>query len=210
MDKSNKFELWSPPILDLSLDTFSDDLIQQFDKKRQTISTDNENKNLKDCVSTEAEVLETSISILPQQSTENTFTSCSIVSSTVPSEPEQTRQESGDDDEPISSSSNLFRKSSTFLKKRLSQNSTSVHKKDEAAAVMATNPAEISNIVSRQYPPKPLQYSSVIEPPTDTIATIPEVEVGNSEKKKKNAQDRSVTEQNTTPKRRSFFSLRFC
>ncbi|KAI8883989.1 hypothetical protein K501DRAFT_313621 [Backusella circina FSU 941] len=210
MDKSNTFQLWSPPILDLSLDTFSDDLIQQFDKKRQTISTIKGNQSVTDSANTEAEVLETSVSILPQQSTENTFTSCSIVSSTVPSEPEQTSQDSGDDDEPISSSSNLFRKSSTFLKKRLSQNSSSAHKKDEAAAVMATNPEEISNIVSRQYPPKPLQYSSVIEPPADTITTIPEVAVGNSEKKKKSGQDRSVTEQNTSPKRRSFFSLRFC
>ncbi|KAI8371854.1 hypothetical protein BD560DRAFT_395629 [Blakeslea trispora] len=33
----SSFDLWSPPILDLSLDTFSDDLIHEFDKKRNSL-----------------------------------------------------------------------------------------------------------------------------------------------------------------------------
>jgi hypothetical protein len=295
----NKFQLWSPPLLDLSLDSFSNDLFQEFDKTRSTIhisGTNEEEKEQQEQTKLD-EAISSSVTLLqpPNNNTSESIEldqraiNSSSVLSQLPAEEEaeaeaDTKVEpeaeaeaeaeaveeeiaEHEEQEP-SSTSNLFRKSSTFLKKKLQNNRNSTVSTSPSSIITATTTttsAEISSIVSRQYPPKPLQYSPIVEPPTDdikalarksnsvngsstrnsrdssqliltktltttmdppsavyqtavkpvTIAVAPTViETPKVTEENKHSQtkppttDRSLT--NAAPKRRSFFSLRFC
>ncbi|GAA5812016.1 hypothetical protein MFLAVUS_005465 [Mucor flavus] len=174
----NKFQLWSPPLLDLSLDSFSNDLMQEFDKTRTGQA------HLKKMDNTTLEQLESlEVNNTSNHRNNSILSSSSPIDSSVtlpPSERETSFHEQQQQEEDFSSSStaNLFRKSSTFLKKKLSQSGAS--KKDENSSISTTTTTNtttnaednISNIISRQYPPKPLQYSPVVEPPSDILQTI--------------------------------------
>ncbi|KAG2230250.1 hypothetical protein BDF21DRAFT_428599 [Thamnidium elegans] len=172
----NKFQLWSPPLLDLSLDSFSNDLMQEFDKTRTGQA------QLKKIDNTTQEQLESLEVNNNNNHRNNSILSSSPIASSVtlpPSEREISFHEQ-QQEEDSSSTANLFRKSSTFLKKRLSQSGASTlnHKKEENSSISTTtttnttNAEDISNIISRQYPPKPLHYSPVVEPPSDILQTI--------------------------------------
>ncbi|GAA5795306.1 hypothetical protein EDC94DRAFT_238022 [Helicostylum pulchrum] len=166
----SKFQLWSPPLLDLSLDSFSNDLMQEFDKTRTGQAHLEKLDN-----NTTQEQLE---SLEVNHRNNSILSSSSPIASSVtlpPSEREISfhEQQQEEDFSSSSSTANLFRKSSTFLKKKLSQSGASTTlKKDENSSISTTNTEDISNIISRQYPPKPLQYSPVVEPPSDILQTI--------------------------------------
>lgn len=221
---NNKYQLWSPPTLDLSLDSFSNDLFQEFDKTRSSISVSNkhENDNSSSIMIEEEDqnnryslgaALDDANSItLPQQEQledtddpqvselqtkqendaqesiptaapqENTVTTSSSVTLPTSDQGEQVSKlyqdaeaEEAAELEDTSSATNLFRQSSTFLKKKLSLNS---RRRDENQlhsnrnSISTTSAEEITNIVSRQYPPKPLQYSPVIEPRSDNESVL--------------------------------------
>lgn len=253
----NKFQLWSPPLLDLSLDSFSNDLFQEFDKTRTNIANNEINENA--TVSSEVQVKMNTPTMISQiESTQeqlesleihqNSILSSSPISSSVTLPPSE--REVSFHEEDSSSTANLFRKSSTFLKKKLSQSGST--RKDENSSISTSNAEEISNIISRQYPPKPLHYSPVVEPPSDIlqtatmtinnsdnesivavpsanaslprnsreIITVPPPVKSNYSSKRMSDPMSSVTTSATTatttaatpaaPKRRSFFSLRFC
>ncbi|KAI8640939.1 hypothetical protein BD408DRAFT_419047 [Parasitella parasitica] len=140
---SNDFKLWSPPLLDLSLDSFSNDLFQEFDKTRLSIQDGDESD------------IQTQDKVPPAPA----------LSSKENSLKQQHQEQEQDEEEDGSSAANLFRKSSTFLKKKLSTNGSQRNSAISTATI--NNAEEISNIASRQYPPKPLQYSPIIEPPSD-------------------------------------------
>ncbi|EPB82578.1 hypothetical protein HMPREF1544_10662 [Mucor circinelloides 1006PhL] len=157
METTNSdFKLWSPPLLDLSLDSFSNDLFQEFDKTRLNVQDSNNNAAQ---VPAASSPISSSSATLPSPSKE-----ASIQQQQQPQQPQMEEEESED----TSSAANLFRKSSTFLKKKLSTNSS---QRNSAISTATTNNADdISSIVSRQYPPKPLQYSPIIEPPSDKVS----------------------------------------
>jgi len=159
METTNSdFKLWSPPLLDLSLDSFSNDLFQEFDKTRLNVQDSNNNNNVAQ-VPAASSPISSSSATLPSPSKE-----ASIQQQQQPQQPQMEEEESED----TSSAANLFRKSSTFLKKKLSTNSS---QRNSAISTATTNNADdISSIVSRQYPPKPLQYSPIIEPPSDKVS----------------------------------------
>lgn len=152
---SNDFKLWSPPLLDLSLDSFSNDLFQEFDKTRLNIQDGNESNQaqIQDKIPLSSSHISTSSVTLPSPSKEASL------------QQSQQQQNEGEDS---SSTANLFRKSSTFLKKKLSTNSS--QRNSTISTCTTNNTEDISSIVSRQYPPKPLQYSPIIEPPSDKIS----------------------------------------
>ncbi|KAG2203996.1 hypothetical protein INT46_007021 [Mucor plumbeus] len=158
---SNDFKLWSPPLLDLSLDSFSNDLFQEFDKTRLNIQDDNETNQVQtqNKVPSLSSYISTSSITLPSPSKD---------ASLQQNQQQQQQQQQQNEEEDSPSTINLFRKSSTFLKKKLSTNSS---QRNSAISTSTTNNADdISNIVSRQYPPKPLQYSPIIDPPSDKIS----------------------------------------
>lgn len=253
----NKFQLWSPPLLDLSLDSFSNDLFQEFDKTRT--NTGNHEINESATISSEVQIKMNTPTINSQieptrelleslEVHQNSLLSSSPISSSVTLPPSE--RETSFHEEDSSSTANLFRKSSTFLKKKLSQSGST--RREENSSIATTNAEEISNIVSRQYPPKPLHYSPVIEAPIDSIKTgtmslnnndnesiidtsfanvslprnsrevitVPSPVKNNYTSKRMSDPMSSVTTSATTvtatatatapPKRRSFFSLRFC
>lgn len=190
----NKFQLWSPPLLDLSLDSFSKDLIQEFDKTRSTIQTPETGEEQLDQTKREVDSSSATLLISPNNnSSESTDNDQRIVnsSSTLSQQAaeEETDEEAHEEarvfeletteqeneEKESSSTANLFRKSSTFLKKKLKSNrnsTTSISPSSIITATTTTTSAEISSIVSRQYPPKPLQYSPIVEPPTDDIKAL--------------------------------------
>ncbi|KAG2198017.1 hypothetical protein INT47_004984 [Mucor saturninus] len=251
----NKFQLWSPPLLDLSLDSFSNDLFQEFDKTRT--SSGNHEINEVATISSEVQIKMNSPTINSQMEPtpeqlesleihQNSLLSSSPISSSVTLPPSE--RETSFHEEDSSSTANLFRKSSTFLKKKLSQNGST--RREENGSITTTNAEEISNIISRQYPPKPLHYSPVVETPSNSlqamsinnndtesiidtsfanvslprnsreVITVPPPVKSNYSSKRMSDPMSSVTTSATAttatatvpapPKRRSFFSLRFC
>ncbi|KAI9340973.1 hypothetical protein BD770DRAFT_399370 [Pilaira anomala] len=163
----SKFQLWSPPLLDLSLDSFSNDLLSEFDKSRTGGASQ---KNTDTIVQEQLESLEVNSNNIHRN---NSVLSSSPIASSV-TLPFSDREISfNEQEEDASSTANLFRKSSTFLKKKLSQSGAS--RKEENSSISTTNTTtttnaeEISNIISRQYPPKPLHYSPVVEPASDVL-----------------------------------------
>ncbi|KAI9265344.1 TMEM164 family-domain-containing protein [Helicostylum pulchrum] len=153
-EKKNKFQLWSPPLLDLSLDSFSNDLMQEFDKTRTGQAHLEKLDN-----NTTQEQLE-SLELLPLLyhllNVKSLFTSNNKKKTFF-----------------FLFYRKLIRKSSTFLKKKLSQSGASTTlKRMKIVPSSTTTQKIISNIISRQYPPKPLQYSPVVEPPSDILQTI--------------------------------------
>lgn len=266
----SKYQLWSPPALDLSLDTFSNDLIQEFDKSRSnidlnekkqaTVSIVDEKEPESNTTANKHDLDEAIIKIAPVERNGLNQTNAVLPTSdpssvTLPSSEGETSLH----DEETASTANLFRKSSTFLKKKLSLNGGS-NKKDEIGSIQSTNAEDITEIVSRQYPPKPLQYSPVVEPSPSNHTSISTASQLHFEQKNKDVENTStikssirnsishnkrasapislasnsttdqspsslpaVTRAITTtpavvatsntpsaPKRRSFFSLRFC
>lgn len=256
----NKFQLWSPPLLDLSLDSFSNDLFQEFDKTRAN-GGNNEISENAIVINSEVPIkmnapnMNSQIESAQEQLEsleihQNSLLSSSPISSSVTLPTSE--RETSFHEEDSSSTANLFRKSSTFLKKKLSQSGST--RRDENSSISTTNAEEISNIISRQYPPKPLHYSPVVETPSDIlqtgtmttnnvdnesiiatsfvndniprnsreIITVPPPVKSNYTSKRMSDPMSSVTTSptpttNTTtppipvaPKRRSFFSLRFC
>ena len=187
----SKYQLWSPPTLDLSLDSFSIDLIQEFDKKRTHIETESKENMVITNDNVDNEVKPQNEPII-QEKTEETKEACEIeepqepsvpltnnshqhdkATSPVPSSttlPPPSENASSVCEEDPTATSNLFRKSSTFLRKKLSQSSK---KEDHDGSISTASAEEITNIVSRQYPPKPLQYSPVIESTPDHVDYTP-------------------------------------
>jgi hypothetical protein len=191
----NKFQLWSPPLLDLSLDSFSNDLIQEFDKTRSTIQLSNTNEEEQEQQIKLEEAISSSVTLLqsPNNNTSESIdndqrvvNSSSILPQQQPTEEEaeaeaeeteevEVEQEQEHEEQEPSSTVNLFRKSSTFLKKKLQNNRNSTVSTSPSSIITATTTttsAEISSIVSRQYPPKPLQYSPIVDPPSDDIKVL--------------------------------------
>lgn len=263
----SKYQLWSPPALDLSLDSFSNDLIQEFDKSRNNIDLVEKKQTTLNIVD-EKEVDRNSenkhhqnedIKAALVESSDHNHTSIILPTpdpSSVTFPPSECETSLHDEEAP--STANLFRKSSTFLKKKLSQNGGS-SKKDEICSIQTTNAEDITDIVSRQYPPKPLQYSPVVEPSSSnhtSISTASQLQSAQNSKDMENASTlkssirnsvsnkrasnpislvsnstsdnspsslptvtraitttpagASASTATSTPKRRSFFSLRFC
>ncbi|KAI8079113.1 uncharacterized protein B0P05DRAFT_542420 [Gilbertella persicaria] len=222
---THTFELWTPPVLDLSLDSFSNDLIQEFDKTRKSMQSDQliyQTANDKKQEEQDANVEDTTV-VSPVSS----FTTVPTTREHSQTEEEEEEEEQEEIVSTSTTSSHLFRKSSTFLKGRL--NSTK-------RTSLVSSPEDISSIVSRQYPPKPLQYSPIVEPPSDTSVTSLEEAVAvtavatssnlsattHHDKREtkpsqahQNHESRAVVSTgspmpSSTTKRRSFFSLRFC
>ncbi|PHZ08913.1 uncharacterized protein RHIMIDRAFT_67682 [Rhizopus microsporus ATCC 52813] len=156
MEKSqSSFYLWSPPPLDLSLDSFSADILNQFEKKSHSIDINEKEQTT------------------PRlQEDQNNYYSCDSpirFSSTI----ERAISPSLINDGETSPTTNVFRKSSTFLKNKLSICS------NLRSSIEITPDSRISPIttgadkLTRQYPPKPLEYSTVIEPPSENFDSIP-------------------------------------
>ncbi|CEI97455.1 hypothetical protein RMCBS344292_11587 [Rhizopus microsporus] len=178
MEKSqSSFYLWSPPPLDLSLDSFSADILNQFEKKSHSMDI-NETGRDSEIYRRHSNTTADSGSDSSEQTTprlqedQNNYYSCDSpirFSSTI----ERAISPSLINDGETSPTTNVFRKSSTFLKNKLSICS------NIRSSIEITPDSRISSIttgadkLTRQYPPKPLEYSAVIEPPSENFDSIP-------------------------------------
>ncbi|CEG80671.1 hypothetical protein RMATCC62417_14972 [Rhizopus microsporus] len=178
MEKSqSSFYLWSPPPLDLSLDSFSADILNQFEKKSHSIDINEKGRDSeiyrRHSNTTADSGSDSSEQTTPRlQEDQNNYYSCDSpirFSSTI----ERAISPSLINDGETSPTTNVFRKSSTFLKNKLSICS------NIRSSIEITPDSRISSIttgadkLTRQYPPKPLEYSTVIEPPSENFDSIP-------------------------------------
>ncbi|KAI9470592.1 MAG: hypothetical protein EXX96DRAFT_584969 [Benjaminiella poitrasii] len=228
-NKSNSFQLWSPPTLDLSLDSFSNDLIQEFDKKTRFCYTDELPipKSIHQPETTTTNITEKSYLIV-STSSENTL-SC-------PDDNTVQQEVIVEVNSDLSSESS--NKQNDLITDQQNDNRSSIDKKERNSVISLP-----------QYPPKPLQYSALIDPPSDDIMpstnmdnnplvagkdgekdnrTISEIyptmtytkadsPLTNNKRNKSSSvagkmNNIASSDQNhkVSPKRRSFFSLRFC
>ncbi|KAI8985245.1 hypothetical protein BDB01DRAFT_850285 [Pilobolus umbonatus] len=220
--RSNPFLLWAPPTFDLSLDSFSTDILKQFEKDTYNMKRDTpeEVESVKDNMSTLSNsnystqpndnIPETDHeSIVPQSDTSNRssgiITSAPVPSVVMPTEKDRSTEiavpavEESIPEEPV------LERVPTLQKMPSHEHKESI---DETVSI----PENLNRTVSRSYPPKPLQYTPVNEPTSPahshSVMSVPSMKQDSSDKKRGS----SVHSKHTipTPKKRSFFSLRFC
>ncbi|CAO3692275.1 unnamed protein product [Rhizopus stolonifer] len=214
--KESSFQLWSPPALDLSLDSFSTDILSQFGKQepRNSIIEINPNSQVTDS----SESLDLS-PVEPNRSSVlyESRVSCSMDRGATPSLMEESS----------------IKRSSSFRKSRISQRESVEITADSILSVTNDPPSPSS------FSPKPLEYAPVMELPSETIEPDQQSVVSSVSSKQeyltvqvdteslaasqlteKDPVEKEVPESPTTPergvctstqpKRRSIFFFRFC
>jgi hypothetical protein len=201
---NDKFQLWSPPKLDLSLDSFSDDLIQQFDTKRhQNVTTVTPPEH-----NPEREVMETMIASPKQPD----YLPHSPVSSSLPSEHDTSKDEEekdedeeneGDDDAEVEQEEQEEKKEEET---QLDEEITEQRVSNEVAVEEQEHEENASLRKSSSLSQRKVSEEEIEKKTSDEVIAAVSSKVAPPDIKAV-----SVPEQlPVTPKRRSFFSFRFC
>lgn len=180
-NSESSFQLWSPPTLDLSLDSFSTEILSQFDKNGQEI-----NKH-----PIEPEVLKSQM-----EQNKSSFSYDTRLSSTI----ERGMTPSLMDEVESSSTINLFRRSSTFLRSKLSVCSKRNSEEIGSDLKLSSVSIVVENTSTRPYPPKPLEYSPVIELPSANFESIDSVSIVSSH-------EEEATETDIDPSKREYLTV---